>query len=127
MSSNILRLAVYDPTREKWMVLVGVGPAKVVATITTLVVSGVMHEIMFYYITCGMKPSMEVTWFFVLHGLCMILEVVFKKHLFKSKNWSPAEVRAANLLTVGFVLVTAYWLLVLPVSKKGQHECNNIG
>ncbi|XP_059639830.1 probable long-chain-alcohol O-fatty-acyltransferase 4 [Cornus florida] len=119
MSSNILRLTVYVPTRETLTGIVGVGPAKVVALITTLVVSGVMHEVVFYYITCGMRPTWEVTWFFVLHGLCMVFESVFR-----AMGWSlPFHGVIAVPLTVGFAVITGYWLLVLPVWRSGQSRC----
>lgn len=127
LSSWILRLAVYDPTREALGGVVGVGPAKVAATVTTLMVSGVMHEVMFYHVTCGMRPTWEVTCFFVSHGCCMVLEARLKKRFGSGKEWSSARACLANALTLGFVLVTSYWLLVLPVWKNGQENCNERG
>ncbi|KAJ6408568.1 hypothetical protein OIU84_011821 [Salix udensis] len=37
---------------------VGAGKARVLAMVTTLVISGVMHELMFYYISCGDETHM---------------------------------------------------------------------
>lgn len=126
MSSDILRQTIYDPTRHCLMGTVGVGPAKLVATITTLAVSGIMHEMVFYYITCGMKPTWEVTWLFVLHGLCMVLETGLKR-LARVMGWPPVNPAVSTVCTVGFASVTSYWLLVLPVWRSTQKECRSIG
>ncbi|KAJ8770503.1 hypothetical protein K2173_017994 [Erythroxylum novogranatense] len=123
LSSSILRHTIHDPTKNALLGIVGVGPAKVVALITTLVVSGIMHELMFYYITCGLTPSWEMTWFFVLHGLCMAFESIFK-YLARARGWSPVHSAISRLLTLGFVLATFYRLLVLPVLRSAQNDCN---
>ncbi|XP_062086830.1 probable long-chain-alcohol O-fatty-acyltransferase 6 [Humulus lupulus] len=122
MSSDILRQTVYDPTRKSLEGITGLGAAKVVATISTLVVSGIMHELAFYYITCGSKPTWEVAWFFILHGLCMVLEAGLKR-LAKVKGWTPLQPAVSIVLTVGFAIVTCYWLLILPVWRSTQGEC----
>ncbi|KAM4087369.1 hypothetical protein ACJW30_10G173000 [Castanea mollissima] len=73
MVTNILRHTVYKPVRsisetvlvklkqqkQKWAPL----PAVLVA----FIVSGLMHELIFFYIT-RVNPTWEVTCFFVLHG-----------------------------------------------------------
>ncbi|KAH7545296.1 hypothetical protein FEM48_Zijuj01G0078600 [Ziziphus jujuba var. spinosa] len=124
MSSNILRQTIYDPTRHSLMGTIGVGPAKVLATITTLVVSGIMHEMVFYYITCGMKPTWEVTWLFVLHGICMVLESGLKR-LGRVMGWPAVNPVVSIVCTVGFACLTSYWLLVLPVWRSTQKECGS--
>ncbi|OMO64743.1 hypothetical protein COLO4_31880 [Corchorus olitorius] len=78
-SSNILRETVYNPTRNMLNGIVGVATARILALICSLVVSGVLHEMLFYYITCGKKPTWEVTCYFVLQGLAMALEAAVKK------------------------------------------------
>ncbi|EEF39592.1 probable long-chain-alcohol O-fatty-acyltransferase 5 [Ricinus communis] len=122
LSSNILRHTIYNPTQDCLKGIVGHGPAKVLALITTLVVSGIMHELMFYYITCGMKPTWEVTKFFVLQGVCIVLEAGLR-YLAGVKGWKQFNPVAANVFTLGFVLITSYWLLVLPVWRSGQNGC----
>ncbi|KAJ6747843.1 LONG-CHAIN-ALCOHOL O-FATTY-ACYLTRANSFERASE 3-RELATED [Salix koriyanagi] len=47
LSSNILRQTIYDPTQNVLVGFVGAGKARVLAMVTTLVISGVMHELMF--------------------------------------------------------------------------------
>uniref|UniRef100_A0A1S3ZG48 Acyl-CoA--sterol O-acyltransferase 1-like n=1 Tax=Nicotiana tabacum TaxID=4097 RepID=A0A1S3ZG48_TOBAC len=69
-SSKMLRLAIYDPILETLL--------KILPTVNTFVVSAIMHELIFYYITCGLKPSCEVMWFFVLQGFCISSERMFQ-------------------------------------------------
>ncbi|KAF7803828.1 putative long-chain-alcohol O-fatty-acyltransferase 5 [Senna tora] len=118
LSSYILRLTVYDPTRTALSGIVGPGPGKVGATIAALGVSGAMHEVMMYHITCGTKPTWEVSRFFLLQGLCIVVEAALRKRC------GSVHVAVANALTVGFVVITSYWLLVLPVLNNGQSRCN---
>ena len=66
-----------------------------------------MHELMFYYMGL-VKPSWEVTWFFLLHGLCLAVEVALKKEVFASRWWLPPLI--SGPLTLGFVMVTCFWL-----------------
>ncbi|GAV65207.1 MBOAT_2 domain-containing protein [Cephalotus follicularis] len=121
-SSYILRLTIYEPTQNSLKGVIGIGQAKVVALISTLVVSGVMHEMLFYYITCGRRPTWEVTWFFLLHGLCMIFEAG-SMHFFRVMGWTLVHPAVSVSSTLGFVLVTFYWLLALPVWRNGQNIC----
>ncbi|XP_021766666.1 acyl-CoA--sterol O-acyltransferase 1-like [Chenopodium quinoa] len=79
VSSDILRHTIYNPARKLLDVYFGVGPGQVVALVITLVVSGIMHQIMFYHMTCGMKPTWEVTKFFVLQGIFMAIELLVKR------------------------------------------------
>lgn len=122
MSSDILRQTVYDPTRKSLAGVVGLGGAKMGAMISTLVVSGIMHELVFYYITFGSKPTWEVAWYFVLQGLCMVLEAGLMR-LAKLKGWTPLHPAVSIVLTVGFVIVTCYWLLILPAWRMSKGEC----
>jgi hypothetical protein len=46
--------------------------------IAGFLVSGLMHELIFYYFTRA-YPTWEVTWFFVLQGVCVAIEIVVKK------------------------------------------------
>lgn len=124
MGSNILRMTVYDPTREALTGIIGVSPAKLVAMITTLVVSGLTHELVFYYMTCGRRPTWEVTCFFVLHGVCMVLETGWK-YWVRAEGWRSTGFNpiCSVVFTLGFVTVTCYWLLVLPVWWNGRGGC----
>ncbi|KAK6932827.1 Wax synthase domain [Dillenia turbinata] len=125
MSSNILRETIYDPTRESLGRVLGCGPAKTVAKVSTLVVSGAMHEVVFYYMTCGMRPSWEVTWYFVLQGFCMAFEAGLKQWV-QASGLKPVSPWVSRFITVGFVMVTAYWLIVLPVWRSSRSGCHLI-
>ncbi|XP_060171363.1 acyl-CoA--sterol O-acyltransferase 1-like [Lycium barbarum] len=121
-SSKMLRLTIYDPTNEalKNLSFVGKNTARVLAIVNTFVVSAIMHELMFYYITCGLclKPTCEVMWFFILQGICISFERVFQ-----AKNWIIMDPRVSILLKRIFIVFSFYFLLVLPVMREGNNTC----
>ncbi|KNA09188.1 hypothetical protein SOVF_155710 [Spinacia oleracea] len=129
VSSDILRHTIYDPTRKllEGSTRVGLGPSKVVALVVTLVVSGIMHEIMFYHMTCGMKPTWEITNFFVLQGIFMALEMLVKRFWVRTLGWSPIHPVVSVPLTLAFVISTSYWLVFLPVWRIAGRGCDRNG
>ncbi|XP_020259446.1 probable long-chain-alcohol O-fatty-acyltransferase 4 [Asparagus officinalis] len=70
MVTSILRPSVYYPVRSRLGTDAGLMAA--------FLVSGLMHEIMFYYMTVE-RPSGEVSLFFVAQGLFTLAEVKAKK------------------------------------------------
>ncbi|KAB1224951.1 Acyl-CoA--sterol O-acyltransferase 1 [Morella rubra] len=106
MASNILRTTVYDPMRHAAAGVIGSRWASLPAIFTTFAVSGLMHELVYYYMG-RLKPTWEVTWFFILHGCCLIVEVVLKA-LFAGRWRLPRLI--SGPLTIGFVIVTSFWL-----------------
>lgn len=112
MVTNSMRYTVYKPVKS-------VFPAKdwatVPAVMATFLVSGLMHELLFYYVTRA-SPTWEMTSFFVLHGICLILEHKVKRSL-AGKLELPAVV--ARLLTVGFMFLTSFWLFFPPLTRTG--------
>ncbi|XWS19325.1 hypothetical protein CRYUN_Cryun31cG0005500 [Craigia yunnanensis] len=125
-ASNILRETVHKPIRKMLTGFVGVGAARVLTLICSLVVSGVLHEMLFYYITCGKKPTWEVTCYFVLQGLSMAFEASFKKcvRIKEWPTWNLLHPVVSAIWTCGFVVVTFFWLLVLPVWRDVQNSCD---
>ncbi|CAN0910329.1 Acyl-CoA--sterol O-acyltransferase 1 [Linum grandiflorum] len=121
--SSIMRPAVYDPTLavllQKQNIL-GLHAARLVAVWATFVVSGLMHELMYYYLTRH-RPTLEVFCFFLLHGTCLVAEVYFKKvtegrdMLWRRWWWRPV----ANMATIGFVTVIGYWLFFPQLIRSG--------
>lgn len=106
MMSDALRTTIYMPVKSVAVDFVGRKWANVVALMAAFLVSGFIHELTFYYMTRA-TPTWEVTCFFVLHGVCVVLETMVKRAL--GPKWRlPWFVSAP--LTVGFVLVTASWL-----------------
>ncbi|MCL7027867.1 hypothetical protein MKW94_003417 [Papaver nudicaule] len=109
LMTNILRLTVYEPLK-KW------GHLK--AQFAAFVVSGLMHEIIFFYLGGRVNPpTWEITCFFVLQGFCVCLEVKVKK-LVKGSRWSLPPM-VSTPLTVGFLTVTSSWLLFPPLIRGG--------
>ncbi|KAH7545298.1 acyl-CoA--sterol O-acyltransferase 1 [Ziziphus jujuba] len=106
MVSSILRPTVYEPSLKLYARFTGRKWAPLPATMTTFVVSAIMHELMFYYLG-RVKPTWEITWFFLLHGFWLTVEILLKKAL-TGKFRLPRIV--SGPLTVGFVMVTAFWL-----------------
>ncbi|CAO2823600.1 unnamed protein product [Amaranthus hypochondriacus] len=122
-SSYILRKTVYNPTQKLSEPLVRVSVGKIVALVVTLVISGLMHEMMFYHMTCGMKPTWEVTKFFVLQGICMALEIGIKRFWVRILGWPSIHQVFSVPLTLGLVIAMSYWLIFVPVWRIAGREC----
>ncbi|KAJ7967782.1 Acyl-CoA--sterol O-acyltransferase 1 [Quillaja saponaria] len=120
MVSNILRPTVYNPVLTRSSAVVGRKWAPIPAMLTTFFVSGVMHELIFYYLGRE-KPTGELMWFFSFHGVCLAIEVAIKKALKGSKWWLPPIV--SRPLTVVFVLSTGVrWFLPSLVWCKADEK-----
>lgn len=108
MVTSIMRPTVYEPTLKAARHVVGPKWAPLPAVLGTFVVSGLMHELILYYMG-RLEPTFRMTCFFVLHGLCLTVEIALKKAL-------TARCRLPRLvsgpLTAGFVLATSSWLFL---------------
>ncbi|XP_042492933.1 probable long-chain-alcohol O-fatty-acyltransferase 5 [Macadamia integrifolia] len=111
--SSILRPTIYKPVKEISIRVLDRKWAAVPAILATFIVSGLMHELVFYYYT-SCSPTWEVTWFFILHGICTAMEVAAKKAL----AWRLRSAVSCPL-TVVFVAVTTVWLFVPPIVRSG--------
>ncbi|KAL6543121.1 hypothetical protein OROHE_010641 [Orobanche hederae] len=116
MVTSILRPAIYDPVRRISARVIGRKWARSPAIMATFLVSGLMHEVIYYYLTRA-APTWEVTWFFVLHGFCVAAEVGLKK-LLGDGGWGLRKA-VSRPLTVGFVAVTGGWLFFPQVIRSG--------
>lgn len=110
MVSSILRSTVYEPTRIICARVLGRSWALIAGVLASFFVSAIMHELMFYYLG-RVKPTWEVTWFFILHGFCVAVEIVFKKVI--NGRWRLPTV-VSGILAVAFVVVTGFWLFFPP-------------
>ncbi|KAL6841451.1 hypothetical protein ACP4OV_028728 [Aristida adscensionis] len=110
MVPSILRPAVYRPVRRR----TGSPAAGVVAAFA---VSGLMHELMFYYIMWS-APTGEVTAFFLLHGACTAAEGWWAAH----GGWWRPPPPAAVSLTLAFVAGTGFWLFFPAMVRGGLDE-----
>ncbi|KNA09900.1 hypothetical protein SOVF_149180 [Spinacia oleracea] len=115
MVTRILRPTVYLPTLEYSTKVVGRTWATLPAVMSTFFVSAIMHELIFYYLGRNW-PTFEVTWFFLLHGLCLCVEIVAKK-LVGGKWRIPRWI--SGPATVLFVVGTGFWLFLPPLLKAG--------
>ncbi|KAK3204423.1 hypothetical protein Dsin_018469 [Dipteronia sinensis] len=106
MVSSILRPTVYKPVTSNCSRWIGKDWAQLPAIVVTFLVSGLMHEMVFYYIGRH-RPTWEVTCFFFLQGVCLAIEVLLKK---ASKRRLPAVV--SKPLTLAFVAATTSWLFM---------------
>ncbi|XP_010449529.1 PREDICTED: probable long-chain-alcohol O-fatty-acyltransferase 3 [Camelina sativa] len=118
MVPAILRPAVYTPVRRLAQRIMNSDQALFLGVFATFLVSGAVHELIFFYITRDM-PTGEVTWFFVLHGVCTAAEVAVKKQKFVRRWWRVSPM-VSRLLTVGFVVGTSGWLFFPPLIRSGM-------
>lgn len=116
----ILRSTVYDPIRQAFArsTVVGKEAARVVATLATFLVSGVMHEFLYVYMT-RVRPTWEVTSFFMLHGVCVVAEVEVKRRVHGRWRLIPA---VSRVMTLGFVGSTGVWLFFPQLVRNGVVE-----
>ncbi|TVU14150.1 hypothetical protein EJB05_37597, partial [Eragrostis curvula] len=112
MVPAVLRPCVYRPVRAR----LGSAAAGVLAA---FLVSGLMHEVMFYYITLELGTG-EVTAFFALHGACAVAEGWWcaPGRQGGRRRWRPPR-PVATALTLAFVTGTASWLFFAPVTRSG--------
>ncbi|KAK3157898.1 hypothetical protein QOZ80_2AG0129920 [Eleusine coracana subsp. coracana] len=111
MVPSVLRPAVFLPARAL------LGGAAAAGVLATFLVSGVMHELMFYYIMRA-RPTGQVTAFFLLHGACAAAEGWWARH---AGRWRPPRVVAVPA-TLAFVAGTAFWLFFPAMVKGGLDE-----
>ncbi|KAM3328085.1 acyl-CoA-sterol O-acyltransferase 1 [Capsicum galapagoense] len=104
--TRILRPTVYKPILRLSANILGRNWAPLPAVMATFFVSGLMHELIFYYL-CRAKPTWEITWFFLLHGVCLNIEICAKKVINGRFNL-PRIIE--TILTVGFIMITGFWL-----------------
>ena len=102
MVSKILHPTVYEPVRKISTRALGKKLAPLPAVLASFFVSAVIHELIFYYIG-RTWPTWELTCFFLLHGICLAIEIVIKK-AFDGKWRLHAAV--SGPLAMAFVVAT---------------------
>ncbi|XP_030533413.1 acyl-CoA--sterol O-acyltransferase 1-like [Rhodamnia argentea] len=115
MVTNILRLTVYEPIHRAALAAVGRKWAAAPAVMAAFLVSGLMHELMFFHLG-RVKPTWEVMSFFMLHGACLVIEVVVKRKC--GAKWQLPRA-LTGLATVTFVMVTGSWLFFPQLLRDG--------
>lgn len=107
MVTGILRPTVYEPLLQLFSVL-GPNFSQFPAAFGTFVVSGIMHELIFFYMG-RLRPDWKMMWFFLINGFCTTVEITIKKTI--NGRWRIPKV-ISRVLTLGFVMVTALWLFL---------------
>lgn len=110
MVTGILHPTVYLPVRSLSGRFLPKKFASFPAVMSTFIVSGLMHELIFYYIG-RLKPTWEVTWFFVIHGVLAGVELLVKR-MVGGRFRLPAVV--SGPLVLGLVVSTSFWLFFPP-------------
>ncbi|KAL6646713.1 hypothetical protein ACP70R_015407 [Stipagrostis hirtigluma subsp. patula] len=108
MASAVLRPAVYGPVRARLGAAAGV--------LATFLVSGLMHEVVAYYLTFR-APTGQIAAFFLLHGVAVCAE----KWCARRCAARPPRVVATPLVW-GFVAGTAFWLFLPPIFGNGMDD-----
>ncbi|CAK9189630.1 unnamed protein product [Sphagnum troendelagicum] len=118
--SNLMRTAVYEPVLYVYLdsqrfSQVPLWP-RTLALISCFVVSGLMHELLFVYISLSW-PTGEVTAFFTLHGILAALEVVIRRR-FRLKVTKLVSIP----ITLCFLFFSSIWLFYPPLFRAGTEE-----
>ncbi|KAI4307937.1 hypothetical protein L6164_031061 [Bauhinia variegata] len=120
MAANVLRHTIHKPVKTVFEPFLGPQCASLPGVMATFLVSGLMHELLFYYITRA-APTWEVTWFFVPHGECLVVEFGIKRALRLSPTWT-LHWAVSGSITVGFAIVSASLLFFPPLMRNGADE-----
>ncbi|CAF2121736.1 unnamed protein product [Brassica napus] len=83
-------------------------------SLATSIASGVSHEVLYVYLTRE-TPTGEVAWFFVLHVVCTVVEVLVKKKTFVGRLRAELRERTEH-----------YNQLWLGCQRQLQHELGNV-
>ena len=108
MVTSILRPTVYEPTLKGASKVVGSRWAPLPAVMGTFVVSGLMHELILFYLG-RLEPTFRMTCFFLLHGICLVAEIALKTTL--TGRWRLPRF-VSGPLTVVFVMGTSLSLFL---------------
>ncbi|XP_042481531.1 probable long-chain-alcohol O-fatty-acyltransferase 5 [Macadamia integrifolia] len=120
MVPKILHPTIYEPTRCLAVQLLGnefESVPRVVAILNTFFVSGLLHELLFFYMGYW-QPTWKTMYFFALQGVCLAAEVVVKKEL-ATRRWQLRLHPAVSWSLVnGFLFITISWLLVSDIIQR---------
>lgn len=127
MVTDALRDTVYKPTRTALEPLVGSKWAPLPGVLAAFTVSGLMHELIYFYMTRA-YPTWEVTCYFVLQGACLVVEFGLKKALMGKLRLHGV---VSGALTLSFVVITAFWLFFPPLLRNSTdtraiQECRTL-
>ncbi|CAN7122229.1 unnamed protein product [Brassica rapa subsp. narinosa] len=117
MVSAVLRSTVHIPVQRFCTRFLGPDAAVLVGVMASFLVSGLMHELIYFY-AIRLPPTWEVTCFFVLHGVATTVEIAVKRTV----RWSPPHRAVSGLGVLVFVSVTGVWLFLPQLLRNNVHE-----
>ncbi|GJS85327.1 acyl-CoA--sterol O-acyltransferase 1-like protein [Tanacetum coccineum] len=109
MVNRVLYPTVYNPVRTLSSRVIGRFWAPIPAILTTFAVSGLMHELIFFYFTRDW-PTWDTMLFFCLHGVSLVMEIAIKKSVNNVVKWRLPHDHITTPFVVAFVFATSYWL-----------------
>jgi len=130
MVTRILHPAIYEPVLKAASHVIGRKWAPIPAVMVTFTVSGLMHDMIFYYMKRekatweAWEPCWDSMCFFFIHGVCVALEIAYKK-TFKPKHQLLPRVVSCTL-TMAFVVSTALYFFVPALVRSGVTFKQNI-
>ncbi|VVB17394.1 unnamed protein product [Arabis nemorensis] len=117
MVPAVLRPTVHIPLQRFSARFLGPNQAFHAGVLATFLVSGLMHELIYFYMI-RKSPTWEVTCFFMLHGVVTSAEIAAKR-----MRLCPPPHRAVSGLAVSaFVVITAAWLFYPQVLRNDVHK-----
>ncbi|XP_021895147.1 acyl-CoA--sterol O-acyltransferase 1-like [Carica papaya] len=119
MVTGILRPTVYEPTLRFTARFVSRRWTSIIAVMMTFTVSGLMHELVFFYLG-RVRPTWEITLFFLLHGACLVAENLMRKSVLPAVTggrWHIPKL-VSGVLSIGWVIYTAFWLFFPPLLRS---------
>ena len=93
--------------------------APLLAVFVTFLVSGLMHELLIYYLT-RVNPTWEVTCFFIVQGMSMVVEFVLKRKVM-TERWRLHRA-VSTPVTKGFWVGTSFWLFFPQLLRNGVYD-----
>ncbi|KAI3997314.1 hypothetical protein MKX01_009158 [Papaver californicum] len=116
MVTGILRLTVYNPVRFTCTRYIGKKWAQHVGILATFAVSGLMHELLLFYLV-RVWPTWSALSLLLLHGICVSLEFEIKK-CFTANRWQLHPLLTGPLI-IAFMMVTSCWLIFPQFPRSG--------
>ncbi|KAK8591625.1 hypothetical protein V6N13_031664 [Hibiscus sabdariffa] len=127
--SDILRPTIYNPVKSISTCIIGRRWASLPAVLATFFISGLMHELMYFHMTRE-NPTWEITWFFILQGIFIDIEIILKKKLVATGKMKLPETISGPLALASIALsagcLSYTQLLRNGVDEKIIHEFNDL-
>ncbi|XP_019087619.1 PREDICTED: probable long-chain-alcohol O-fatty-acyltransferase 11 [Camelina sativa] len=122
MLPTILRPVVYARLQRTTQGKMNPDQSLYLGVIVAFLISGVLHELLFFYITRE-PPTGKVTLFFVLHGVCIVAyDARLKKKIIRWTGFEFGPCLMLQVVVMGFVVVTAGWLFFPPLVRTGETQ-----